>query len=369
MFGPSGFFLPTGSESTEQDTHDIELIHTSAEGFNELYRFCKNGRFFVYKALKNEFRGNLMYEDLLAKDFNIGFSLSHNSICQYFGKISHPKIGNCIVMEWVDGCTLEELINSGQIDRTLERKIICEICDALDYMHRKQIIHRDLKPENIMITHNGQRVKLIDFGLSDADSYGIFKAPAGTRMYASPELIAGEQIDSRSDIWSLGVIINEISERYGHVASRCMCRNIDKRYGSAAEVKAGILKEGARKARVILGWAAVVIATLAVAVMVVERGLLSIPEKWKTVQTEATDTTKHAAEYPNPIMTGTENGSETKAASTAEDIKPEAKSKADDSTDNLKAEPAAEPNALPPADNLDAAELEALFNDAAQSIL
>ena len=171
MPGPSGFFLPNIQNSTNNDSDRLELIHSSDDGFSELYRGCKNGRFFVYKALKKEYRGNPLYEELLRKDFNIGFSLSHTGICQYFGLIDFPSIGNCIVMEWIDGRNLENLISSGEIGKGLARKIICELCDALGYIHKKQIIHRDLKPENIMITDNGHNVKIIDFGFSDADSY------------------------------------------------------------------------------------------------------------------------------------------------------------------------------------------------------
>ena len=247
MLGPSGFFLPAEEVNTLHTGNDIELIHTSKDGFNELYRVCKNGRFFVYKALKEDFRGNLLYEELLTKDFDIGFSLTHPGLCQYFGKISHPTIGNCIVMEWIDGCTLEEFITTKGISRQLAQKIICEICDALDYMHRKQVIHRDLKPENILITHNGQNVKIIDFGLSDTDSFATFKAPAGTKIYASPELLAGETIDNRSDIWSLGVMISELHPFYKHVAKKCLNRNKDQRSATAVEVKKAIMKEKTRR--------------------------------------------------------------------------------------------------------------------------
>lgn len=212
-----------------------------------MYRGSKNGRFFIYKALKKEYRGNPLYEELLKKEFNIGFSLNHTGICQYFGFIDFPSIGHCIVMEWIDGRNLESLLCEGVVDKTLARKIICEICDALDYIHRKQIIHRDLKPENIMITNNGRNVKIVDFGLSDADSYCSFKAPAGTMAYASPELIAGEKLDARSDIWSLGVIINELSSSFRFISSRCLRRDKEQRYNSAAEVKRAILQEPARK--------------------------------------------------------------------------------------------------------------------------
>ena len=213
MFGPSGFFQSLGDSDTLASSGDLEIIHDSEEGFNILYRVSKNGRFFVYKALKPEYRGNPIYEDLLKKDFNIGFSLTHPGICQYYGMVNIPQVGNCIVMDWVDGYDLETLIGEGKISKSLSLKLIDELCDALQYMHRKQIIHRDLKPENILVTHNGNNIKIIDFGLSDTDSYNAFKTPAGTKIYASPELLAGEQIDSRSDIYSLGVLIGEMTDR------------------------------------------------------------------------------------------------------------------------------------------------------------
>ena len=266
MLGPSGFFLPADQGNAVDNGNDVELIHTSEGGFNSLYRVCKNGRFFVYKALKEECRGNLMYEDLLTKDFNIGFSLNHPNICQYYAMIQHPVIGSCIVMEWIDGQTLEELLNRTEIADHQAQKIICEICDALEYIHCKQVIHRDLKPANILITHNGQNVKLIDFGLSDTDSYATFKAPAGTRLYAAPELIAGETVDISSDIWSLGMIINEISSKYRNVAECCLRRNRYSRYSTASEVKLAILKEKSRKIRKAFGWViAILIATAACA--------------------------------------------------------------------------------------------------------
>ena len=250
MLGPSGFFLTDGPDSGPVSSSELELTHSSESGFNVLYRGCKNGRFFIYKGLKSEYIGNPVYEELLKKDFNIGFSLSHSNICQYFAMIRIPGKGNCIVMEWIDGCTLEDLIARGDISHKLSEKIICELCDALDYMHKKQIIHRDLKPENILITHNGQNVKVIDFGLSDTDSYNTLKAPAGTKIYASPEQKAGEQVDNRSDIWALGMIINEISRKYAHVTKKCLRRDRNKRYRTASDVRKAILKEPTRKTMV-----------------------------------------------------------------------------------------------------------------------
>ena len=61
MLGPSGFFLPSGPENADSASNDLELIHTSKDGFNELYRICKSGRFFVYKALKKEYQQDAVH--------------------------------------------------------------------------------------------------------------------------------------------------------------------------------------------------------------------------------------------------------------------------------------------------------------------
>lgn len=269
MFGPSGFFQTYNDAEFPDSSIGLEVLYDSKAGFNILYRANKNGRFFVYKALKPEFRGNVFYEELMKKDFDIGFKLTHTAICQYYALVSIPEIGNCIVMEWIDGCSLESLLSSGRLSREKAKKLLCEICDGLEYMHKKQVIHRDLKPENILVTYNGFNAKIIDFGLSDADSYSSYKAPAGTRIYASPELLAGESIDGRSDIWSLGVIIREISGYYNHIADKCLKRDREKRFQNATEVKRAILAEGKRRFRILFSYSTVLFAALLIAAIMI----------------------------------------------------------------------------------------------------
>ena len=349
--------MPSGPENTDTSSNDLELIHSSKNGFNELYRVCKNGRFFVYKALKKEYRGNLMYEDLLTKDFNIGFSLTHPGLCQYFAKISHPEIGSCIVMEWIDGCTLEELISSGHIDKMLAEKIICEICDALGYMHRRQIIHRDLKPENILITHNGQNVKIIDFGLSDADSFAAFKAPAGTKIYASPELLAGEPIDNRSDIWSLGVIIGETHTYYRNVAARCLLRDREKRFASAEDVKRAVLNEGVRKFWKAVLWVAVCGVLAALAAVIIIKGFE--PQQNAGQSTQTVEKTRKTDDRQSEEQV-TEGNITHKDTAVTEDLKHEPD--ADLSAIDLSSSETS-------TENIDTESLEDLFKEAAEQIL
>lgn len=97
------------------------------------------------------------------------------------------------------------------------------------------MIHRDLKPSNIMITHNGQNVKLIDFGLSDSDSFCVLKSPAGTSGYIAPEqMLPGAKAEPRADIYSLGMVLGDMAKATGDkalskMAEICSCRDPQSR--------------------------------------------------------------------------------------------------------------------------------------------
>ena len=174
-------------------------------------------------------------------------------------------------MEWIDGCTLKEFIPEVRKSAALCEKIVNEICDALSYMHSKQVTHRDLKPENILITHNGHNVKLIDFGLSDMDSISTFKLPAGTRSYIAPEVPDGKTPDCRSDIWSLGVILSEMSSAHKiqRISRKCLKSDPNRRYANIAALKRDL--ESRRFGLVILIAAAVLTATVILTAYLVNR--------------------------------------------------------------------------------------------------
>jgi len=139
------------------------------------------------------------------------------------GRLAHPSIvtihdafedqenqTSCIVMEFVPGVTLEKILESGQPLTTEQAlNLVRQVAEGLDYAHRNQVIHRDLKPANILVTADG-RAKITDFGIAKvlaregmARTIGVM----GTPSYMSPEQVRGGEVDGRSDIFSLGIMI------------------------------------------------------------------------------------------------------------------------------------------------------------------
>lgn len=157
-----------------------------SRGFNQLVKAKRQGRWFMLKGLKPEFLNQPVYLELLKKEYKLMAQLDHPNIVKAFAKEMNERLGPCIVMEYVEGVTLDRFLE-GKPSVEVRRKVVDQLIDALAYIHGKQIVHRDLKPSNILVTSNGNNVKIIDFGLSDADDYAILKQSAGTPKYMAPE--------------------------------------------------------------------------------------------------------------------------------------------------------------------------------------
>ncbi len=117
-----------------------------------------------------------------------------------------------LAMEFLQGKSLENMVQEqGVLPMETILPIYEQICSALDHAHRNKVVHRDMKPANIMILENGL-VKVTDFGIAKMMAMGMTQAGQilGTPNYMSPEQVKGRQIDGRSDIFSLGVILYEL---------------------------------------------------------------------------------------------------------------------------------------------------------------
>lgn len=176
------------------------------------------GRTVAVKTLRADLARDPSFQARFRREAQSAASLNHPAIVavydtgeDYIDGVSIPYI----VMEYVDGSTLRELLHSGRRllpERTLEMTI--GILQALEYSHRAGIVHRDIKPANVMLTRNGQ-VKVMDFGIARAmgDSGMTMtqtSAVIGTAQYLSPEQAKGEQVDQRSDLYSTGCLLYEL---------------------------------------------------------------------------------------------------------------------------------------------------------------
>ncbi|MEV6698446.1 Stk1 family PASTA domain-containing Ser/Thr kinase [Streptomyces sp. NPDC051453] len=176
------------------------------------------GRTVAVKTLRADLARDPSFQARFRREAQSAASLNHPAIVavydtgeDYIDGTSIPYI----VMEYVDGSTLRELLHSGRKllpERAMEMTI--GILQALEYSHRAGIVHRDIKPANVMLTRTGQ-VKVMDFGIARAmgDSGMTMtqtSAVIGTAQYLSPEQAKGEQVDARSDLYSTGCLLYEL---------------------------------------------------------------------------------------------------------------------------------------------------------------
>ena len=196
------------------DHYRIETT-VARSGMSVLYKATDldNGRQVAIKVPHPEMEADPILFERFKREQEIGFELDHPGVVKTFDREERSRI--YMVLEWVDGRLLRQLLNEGSrlpIDRAV--KITLGICEALDYMHKHGVVHRDLKPENIMVDDQDQ-IKLIDFGIAmKEDARRLtsvnLSATLGTPDYISPEQVKGQRGDHRSDIYALGIMLYEM---------------------------------------------------------------------------------------------------------------------------------------------------------------
>ena len=201
-------------------------------------------------------------------------ALNHPNICTVH-EIAEDNARTFIAMAFLEGEGLDKKIEAGPLKFKDALNIAIQVAQGLQAAHEKKIVHRDIKPANLMVTGSGskQHITIMDFGLAQlADRSKLTRTDEtmGTVTYMSPEQTYGMELDHRTDIWSLGVVIYEMVTGQqpfkGHydkavmysitseapepmtalrtgvpmelelLASKCLAKNADRRYQSAAEL-------------------------------------------------------------------------------------------------------------------------------------
>ncbi len=190
-------------------------------GMAEVYlgRDMRLERQVAVKTLLPDLARDPAFQTRFRREAHAAASLNHPAIVAVYDTGEEQENGVSIpyiVMEYVEGVTLRELLRSGRKPSPEGAMEICAgVLRALEYSHLKGIVHRDIKPANIMLTADGGQVKVMDFGIARAmGEAGMTMthtaAVLGTAHYLSPEQARGEKVDTRSDLYSTGCLLHEL---------------------------------------------------------------------------------------------------------------------------------------------------------------
>ena len=224
-------------------SHYQVISHLATGGMGIVYKAkdTRLGRIVALKFLPQHFAHDAYALSRFHREARTASSLNHPNICTIY-EVGEHEDRPFLVMEYLDGKTLRELISGQPLDNEKLQQLAVEIADGLEAAHAEGIIHRDIKPENIFVTQRGH-AKILDFGVAklrpgkngDADSVptperGPRPATAepldeeqlarrltnpgsaiGTVSYMSPEQARGEEIDARADLFSFGAVLYEMA--------------------------------------------------------------------------------------------------------------------------------------------------------------
>ncbi|GAA1618523.1 Stk1 family PASTA domain-containing Ser/Thr kinase [Leucobacter chromiireducens] len=181
----------------------------------------KLGRQVAIKVMKADLAGDDQFRSRFRQEAQSASRMAHPTVVRVFDAgddliqtADGPKRLPFIVMEYVEGRNLREIMAERKLSSSEAARIVDSVLTALEYSHRAGIVHRDIKPANIMVTQNGQ-VKVMDFGIARAVSETSSTlqqttAILGTAAYFSPEQAKGEAIDARTDLYSTAVLLFEL---------------------------------------------------------------------------------------------------------------------------------------------------------------
>jgi serine/threonine-protein kinase len=215
---------PTTSVATEIQAGQIlderfeigELINRSAMSSVYKARDMKTGQQAALKVPLPNLEGDPAAFSRFQREEEIGRSLDHPSVLRIVAIDDKEKSRPYLVMELLEGQTLERRMQQvSPFPEAEALQIMSQLCDAVEYLHQHGIVHRDLKPQNVMLCHDGS-LRVMDFGIAKVAAsrrltFGGFSPTMGTPDYMAPEQVKGQRGDARTDVYSLGAILYEMT--------------------------------------------------------------------------------------------------------------------------------------------------------------
>ncbi len=282
------------------DLSNIKYVEIPAKGIFRFLRFSVDDKAYIVKTLKEEFGDRRQYVALLKKEFEAVTKLQSSFLPTYYELIEDSPFGRCIVEEYIEGRNITEYLKEHHTEEEQEQ-VAHQLIDALQSVHRRFAVHRNLNPNNVIVTKQDDKVRLIGYRPSFADE---IQAP-----YTSTRFLAPEQkdetvaVDTRSDIYSLGLILKQMTlpAYFVPVVSKCCSLGRTDRYMYAEDITTALYARPSVDFFRIFKWSAlVVVAVLLVGGVVYFAKNINFssdetPEEatsYMLTDTLATDTTK-----------------------------------------------------------------------------
>lgn len=219
---------------------EIIILDTISQG--AMFRVLKARRGTKLVALKVANTPSAMFTELLRREYELGCTLSHGCVVTTLGFEEHTEAGAAIVMEYVEGVTLDEFI-APQPSRFARERVLRDILDGVEYLHHRGILHNDLKPQNIIVNQYGA-ARIIDFGLSAGDDSLWNSCVGGSHGFSAPEIVEGHgPVGAMSDIYSVGMLVEYIFEgkHYGRIVKRAKEFVPEGRYDSISALRRALV--------------------------------------------------------------------------------------------------------------------------------